>query len=285
MFVSEAMSFSPHHSGNAGGSVCCHARFVDPWDMRSSGMSIDEAPPALVRAYYESGVWSRRIGHVFTDTRSALQNIGLARGGFLTNAGALLFCPADRPVITCRAYDAPSCSVLVDSSECCGPLGASIQAALRFLGAHDVFSFDASPYDAAWARALCDACSELLLNAVMHRAYDIDAPIQIVAYPRAIHITNPGEIPWSVLADLSCGSAEQAVSQPYGAIWPAFDRAASYRNSLLVQALYRFGIVRASGRGLLRALAACARCGLELSVDNAEGAAVVAIQAYPADRP
>ena len=62
-----------------------------PWDMRASGVPADGADPDLVRKAVEGGVCAKRLSASLRDSPAALQNLGLACGGVLTNAAALLF--------------------------------------------------------------------------------------------------------------------------------------------------------------------------------------------------
>ena len=103
-----------------------------PWDMRASGVPADGADPDLVRKAVEGGVCAKRLSASLRDSPAALQNLGLACGGVLTNAAALLFAESCRPLVTCRAYDSPYRDVLVDGCDCAGPLDGACGKACAF---------------------------------------------------------------------------------------------------------------------------------------------------------
>ena len=78
------------------------------------------------------------------------------------------------------------------------------------------------------------AVRELLLNAIMHRSYESNAPVRFHWYDDRIEIQNPGGL--------------------YGMVSPEnFPRQTDYRNPVLAEALATLGYVNAFGRGVLRA--------------------------------
>ena len=86
------------------------------------------------------------------------------------------------------------------------------------------------------------AIRELLLNAIMHRSYESNAPVRFSWYDDRIEIQNPGGL--------------------YGAASPEnFPRQTDYRNPVLSEALATLGYVNAFGRGVIRAQEALRRNG------------------------
>ena len=86
------------------------------------------------------------------------------------------------------------------------------------------------------------AIRELLLNAIMHRSYESNAPVRFYWYEDRIEIQNPGGL--------------------YGAASPEnFPRQTDYRNPVLSGALATLGYVNAFGRGVIRAQDALRRNG------------------------
>ena len=78
------------------------------------------------------------------------------------------------------------------------------------------------------------AIRELLLNAIMHRSYESNAPVRFYWYDDRIEIQNPGGL--------------------YGMASPEnFPRQTDYRNPVLSEALATLGYVNAFGRGVIRA--------------------------------
>ena len=83
---------------------------------------------------------------------------------------------------------------------------------------------------------------ELLLNAIMHRSYESNAPIRFYWYDDRIEIQNPGGL--------------------YGMASPEnFPRQTDYRNPVLSEALATLGYVNAFGRGVIRAQEALLKNG------------------------
>lgn len=86
------------------------------------------------------------------------------------------------------------------------------------------------------------AIRELLLNAIMHRSYESNAPVRFYWYDDRIEIQNPGGL--------------------YGMASPEnFPRQTDYRNPVLSEALATLGYVNAFGRGVIRAQEALHRNG------------------------
>jgi ATP-dependent DNA helicase RecG len=86
------------------------------------------------------------------------------------------------------------------------------------------------------------AVRELLMNAILHRAYDAPAPVRFYQYSDRIEIQNPGPL-------YGVARAEN------------FPMQTSYRNPVLAEALKTLGAVNRFGRGVERARAALARNG------------------------
>ena len=81
------------------------------------------------------------------------------------------------------------------------------------------------------------AVRELLLNAVMHRSYESNAPVRFNWFPDRIEIQSPGGL-------YGLASAEN------------FPHQTDYRNPVLAEAMANLGYVNRFGRGVLRAQAA-----------------------------
>ena len=78
------------------------------------------------------------------------------------------------------------------------------------------------------------AIRELLLNAIMHRSYESNAPVHFYWYDDRIEIQNPGGL--------------------YGMASPEnFPRQTDYRNPVIAEAMATLGYVNTFGRGVIRA--------------------------------
>ena len=81
------------------------------------------------------------------------------------------------------------------------------------------------------------AIRELLLNAIMHRSYESNAPVRFYWYEDRVEIQNPGGL--------------------YGAASPEnFPRQTDYWNPVVSEVLATLGYVNRFGRGVIRAQAA-----------------------------
>ena len=86
------------------------------------------------------------------------------------------------------------------------------------------------------------AIRELLLNAIMHRSYESNAPVRLHWYDDRIEIQSPGGL--------------------YGMASPEnFPRQMDYRNPVVAEAMATLGYVNAFGRGVIRAQEALRRNG------------------------
>ena len=86
------------------------------------------------------------------------------------------------------------------------------------------------------------AIRELLLNAIMHRSYESNAPVHFYWYDDRIEIQNPGGL--------------------YGMASPEnFPRQTDYRNPAIAEAMATLGYVNAFGRGVIRAQEALRKNG------------------------
>ena len=86
------------------------------------------------------------------------------------------------------------------------------------------------------------AVRELLLNAIMHRSYESNAPVRFNWFDDRIEFQNPGGL--------------------YGMASPEnFPRQTDYRNPVVAGAMATLGYVNAFGRGVIRAQDALRRNG------------------------
>lgn len=239
----------------------------EPWDMRASGIAVEDAPPSAVVSAVESGVCARRIPELPRNARDSLQSMGLARGGVLTNAAALLFCSTAAPLIACRCYDSPE-KTLVDAADFAGPLLAALQGACVFVARNIGLAFGSSSRRVSLLPFLSAALPEIVLNALVHRDYRSILAVKVVVRPGLVEVSNPGCFPSSGL---------RLARTPREYAQAALEEGGPGRNALLVQALYRFGVLDAAGAGLAHAAGACALCGLDIRFENVGRCAVVSV--------
>ena len=101
------------------------------------------------------------------------------------------------------------------------------------------------------------AVRELLLNAIMHRSYESNAPVQFYWYEDRIDIQSPGGL--------------------YGMASPEnFPRQTDYRNPVVAEAMATLGYVNHFGRGVIRAQEALRRNGNPSAIFTFEPSHVLA---------
>lgn len=240
--------------------------FEEPWDTRLSGVSFDDMPLENAEHALQAGIAAKRISRRMGCVHDMLCQLGLVRGGLLTNAAALLFCHSAAPLVVCRLYDSASHGILLDEQACYGPLANAHRAACNFFQHIRSFIFAAGG-DRADMVAIC---SEIILNALVHRDWSRFAPVSLMAHPGYVAVSNPGTIADETFMDNVPTSPDRYVSL-------ALDASFRARNALLAQALYRFDAFEGQGAGLAWARAECEAQGYALSCRNVEGMSVVSI--------
>lgn len=253
------------------------SRDREPWDMRSSGHAVDQADAFGVMLAVRQGHIERRIPFFYDDALSALRHLGLSRGGMLTNAAALLFRPAQEPLVLCRAYDSSRCDVLVEGADYAGVFSAALDEASIFLKRHALRAFDMdtpSEEEQKQTARFASALDEALLNAFVHRDYDGTDPVKAVVSPGLVEISSPGTF---LSGECIVSRRGESELEPLSAVQAA-DEGIVARNALLLQALYRFGAVDAEKTGMARIVSACASCGLRVAWSNRGGCAVISFE-------
>lgn len=249
----------------------------EPWDMRSSGHAVEQADAFGVMLAVRQGRIERRIPFLCDDALSALRHFGLSRGGMLTNAAALLFRPAQEPLVLCRAYDSSRCDVLVEGADYAGIFSTALDEASIFLKRHALRAFDmdaSSKEEQKQTSRFTRALDEALLNAFVHRDYDGTDPVKAVVSPGLVEISSPGTF---LSGECVVSRRGEDALDPLSADQAA-DEGIVARNALLLQALYRFGAVDAEKTGMARIVSACASCGLRVAWSNRGGCAVISFE-------
>ena len=172
------------------------------------------------------------------------------RAGCPTNAGALLF--AKEPL-----HWIPGASVqfvrwagttMADDAVAARRFSGDLVTVLREIDSFVALPTRSYPVAESTLRERLEAdyppvaVRELLLNAIMHRSYESNAPVRFYWYDDRIEIQNPGGL--------------------YGMASPEnFPRQTDYRNPVIAEAMATLGYVNAFGRGVIRAQEALRRNG------------------------
>lgn len=204
---------------------------------------------------------SKRIEEdALTDSNEHLiENLQLKENDYLKRAGILLFHPKPENFVT-GAYVKigffESDSELMYQDEVHGNLfhqvekiidllfSKYIKAIISYEGIHRVETYEYPK----------DAIREALLNAVSHKDYSSDFPIQISVYKDKLMIWNSGQLPenWTTKNLL-----EKHPSQPY--------------NPDIANAFFRSGYIESWGRGTIKIIEKCIEAGLPSPLYTYEG--------------
>ncbi|MDO4442900.1 MAG: hypothetical protein Q4B69_03405 [Slackia sp.] len=243
-----------------------------PWDMRLSRVDVLSIDPSRIERAVEGGISTNRLPVSCKGSRDVLHNLGLACGGVLTNAAALLFAPSEVPLVACRAYDSAYRSVLRDGCDCYGPFDEAFDRACAFFSRNISFVCgNGCECDDSKMGILAGIIREVLMNAMQHRDYFRFAPVRLTVWPGCIEVANPGYAPDSACFAMGEGPY---LRDPQEFVERALGSRFGLRNALLAQALYRFGVVDGQGAGIARIAIACEICDLRASLTNDEGWAV-----------
>ncbi|NOG73927.1 transcriptional regulator [Roseicella sp. DB1501] len=87
------------------------------------------------------------------------------------------------------------------------------------------------------------AVKEMIVNAIVHRDYERDEPVEVVVEPRAITVTSPGGLVEEIAAQVGARSLQEAIAERSGPI-------KGYRNPAISDLFYGGGQMDRRGSGL-----------------------------------
>jgi ATP-dependent DNA helicase RecG len=223
------------------------------WDgMPIPNVSASDLKPETFELFRRRGLKSRRIGEdSLSDTNERLlENLKLTENGFLKRAALLLFHPDPENFVTgayikigyfetdadLRFQDEVHGNLFEQIEKTVDLLFTKyIKAEISYEGIHRIETYEYPK----------DAVREALLNAISHKDYSGNIPIQISVYKDKIMLWNMGRLPenWTIETLLGKHS-----SQPY--------------NPDISNAFFRSGYIEAWGRGITKMTEQCARAGL-----------------------
>lgn len=214
---------------------------AEPWDERSSGLSVEHVRPGLFAYACRR---ARREGHIseaLYSPFSILHNTGLAKGRFLTNSGSVLFSEASDSFVTCRLFSNHRHDELIDADCFSTPYVHAFEGALYFIlrnlcGTFGILRKGMLP-SAGQLRPLFES---VLAHAFLMRSYEHDSPTRISMEPGRIFISAPCEMlsAKSVFARQGERAASCADTSLSVGVIEGFHLR---ENALLVQNAYRFG--------------------------------------------
>ena len=192
---------------------------------------------------------------------SQMKSLGVVGDdGLFTNLGLLLSdqCPFSVKVARFRGARK---AVFQTRREICGSVLAQVGETLEMLDMlNDVHAVaDGAPERREWRSYPPEALRETVLNALVHRDYEIRASVGINVYDDRCEVLSPGGLPR--------GSTEMS----------AFAGVSVARNVGLAAIFYRLRWIEAYGTGLAKIRESYRECGLEPDVDFLDGAVKVVL--------
>jgi len=223
------------------------------WQKFDSGIS--SAKPADIdeskfRDFIETARRQRKMRLVHGDTIEALEKLGLAGDGALTNAAVLLFSNNPSryfPYAVIKIAHKEGNRIL-DERLISGRLDEQIEEALDFIAKYlqkRIIKTGEAKRKEEWSIPL-EAVREALVNAIAHRDYYVPSPITIVIEGKRLEITNPGEL----IKPLT----PSKLKQKHNSI---------LRNPLIANVLYLMNYIEGWGSGTNEILLYCSEAGIK----------------------
>ncbi len=226
------------------------------WDGLPSPWGIDEVDREAVRRFV--ALARERLPNAdAAEPERLLANLGLLRGGLMTNGCALLFGRVPQRLfpgarVRIGVFRGPD--EVVDSHECAGNLFEQLDAAMerfrrvlrvRFEVEVEEPTLEGLRRKDIWEYPL-EAMREAVVNALVHRDYTIAADVQVRIYDDRLVVWNPGGLPEGIRIE--------QLKEP--------DHPSVPRNPHLAQAFYFAGLIERWGTGTTRIIRLCAAQGL-----------------------
>lgn len=244
---------------------------LDKFLMRKHGITWDSVPVPHVKIsdldsktfehFRRQAIRKQRLPEDILDSTDTelLEKLRLIQGDYLKRAAVMLFHPepdyfVTGAVIKVGAFGTSDADLL-HHDEITGNLFTQVENALDVI---QLKYLKASiSYEGLYRKERfplpIPALREALLNAVVHKDYDVKTAIQISIYPDKLMLWNPGQLPenWTLEKLLS-----KHESIPY--------------NPDIANAFFRAGLIESWGRGIERIVEACKKEGYPIPEWNIE---------------
>ncbi|SHL01098.1 RNA-binding domain-containing protein [Fibrobacter sp. UWEL] len=164
-----------------------------------------------------------------------------------TNAYAILVGKHDfSSRIQCARFKGNDRTVFIDKKDFEGPLCKQIDGAFQFVLEHINMGLDIQGVTHKKVYELPTvALRELIVNAVVHRNYQLPSAVQVAVYDNRVEITSPGML----YGSLTVSDAVNGVT--------------ATRNRVLARTLEKIGVVEGWGSGLKRVQTLCTEAGVD----------------------
>lgn len=202
-----------------------------------------------VRRFVESVKSSRNIALTHSSIKEFFERLGLLREDRLTNAAVLCF--SRKPELH-LPYAILKCGRIRDGiiseREITGPLLSQVEKGLGFLIEHLSFSHTVGEDGkrVEHYEIPVEALREALVNAIVHRDYEIASPIYVKIFDDKIEVVNPGRL----LPPLT----PEKLKREHPSI---------LRNPKIANIFFLYGFIERWGYGINKMIEACVKNGLK----------------------
>lgn len=166
------------------------------------GMTVADLDQAYFSEFYEKE-YDQSLDSINIPLPQLLQNMNLMKDGCLNVSGALLFAKnphAKLPVFMIKAVAYPGTDIsvdkFIDSQDITGKISEQYQKAISFVSRNiRHIQRDKGINVLGDPEIPKIVLEELLVNAIIHRAYFVSAPIRVFIFSNRIEIISPGNLP------------------------------------------------------------------------------------------
>jgi len=219
------------------------------FEERTIGEAIDEIDEQEIKRFVENVKSARNIVLAYSSIKEFLERLGLLKEGKLTNAAVLCFSRKSElyfsyAILKCGRFR----NGMVSEREITGPLLSQVENGLEFLMEHLSFTHTIGKNGKREERyeVPIEALREALVNAVVHRDYEVASPIYIKIFDDRIEIINPGKL----LPPLT----PEKLRQEHPSI---------LRNPKIANIFFLYGFIERWGYGTNKMIEACVKNGLK----------------------
>ena len=224
-----------------------------PWDALPSGRSIADIDEKALKDFVARGNRCERIPDEYTNAEEVLSKLGLiASDGTLTNAAATLFCRSEHglPRMIMGVLAGNNKVDILDLRQEDGPLLELLKKAESYVISNirrRLIIGETGMFRQEIPEIPADAVREAVANALCHRNYMVEVPVQVNVYRDTVEICNPGLFP-------NGDSPEKHLDGETG----------NYviQNPNLALALFRAGVIEKYGSGIPRIKQSCHDSGV-----------------------
>jgi len=219
------------------------------FEERASDVDFDSFDKTRIEDFTSVARGMRNVDLVYSAVGEFLEKLGLLKEGKPTNGAVLCFLknPQIRfpyAMIKCGRFK----NGIIDEKEYSGDILLQVKMVLDFLKNH-LFSFHTIGEDGHRIENLeipLWVLREVVVNAIVHRDYDIPSPIYVKVFDDRIEVTNPG----SLLPPLT----SEALKREHPSI---------LRNPKIANIFFLYGFVERWGYGTNRIIELCTKSGLK----------------------